>query len=260
MIRRLLLVALLLPACAPDPASDDSPDDDSALAALSARLDALEARHATDVAALEAAHAADVAAIEARLDAAEAALAAAEEAELARQEAELAQDEALAALDASMAALGDADGDLPASVTRLGDVLTVDASGDLVLSGVNLYVRSGEGSTTAVPNGKGNIVLGYGESLGGEARTGSHTLVVGPWNDWTGQYGLVVGQQHALLATGAGILGGEADTVTGEGSVAIAGTGSSVTHARAVNLAGSGLASMYDCGVKTSGVSSGSGC
>jgi hypothetical protein len=183
-----------------------------------------------------------------------------EEALAAAEDAELAQEEALAALDASVTALGDAGGDLPAGVTRLGDVLSVDAAGDLVLDGVNLYVRSGEGATTATPNGKGNIVLGYGEALGGEARTGSHTLIVGPWNDWTGQYGLVVGQQHALLATGAGILGGEADTVTGEGSVAIAGTGSNVTHARAVNLAGSGLDSMYDCGVKTSGISSGSGC
>ena len=88
-----------------------------------------------------------------------------------------------AALDETALALADADARLEAlegagageseAMTRLSAVLSVDASGDLALDGVNLWLRSGAGATQSTPNGKGNLILGYGEALGGEARTGS---------------------------------------------------------------------------------------
>jgi hypothetical protein len=250
-------------SCAPSGAEDVSAD----IAALSARMDELEAQHEADVADLSAAHEADIAALRAehdadvdalnaRIDALETALA---EAAAEQEAATSTLEDELAAVEDELAAISEAT-TLPESVVRLAEVVTVDSSGDVVFEGVNVWIRSGEGTTDATPNGKGNLLLGYGESDGTEARTGSHSLIIGPLNDWTAPYGLIVGSEHAISGAGSAIIGSVGASVSGTGSVVVGGSGGSVTHVYSVVVGGVGLTSAWDCGARLGFVSSGSGC
>ena len=67
---------------------------------------------------------------------------------------------------------------------------------DIVVSGANLYVNNGTGSTGGPVNGLGNLVIGYNELRGaGDDRSGSHNLVVGSRNNYSSYGGLVGGLQ-----------------------------------------------------------------
>ena len=243
MLRHTLLALLTLVACEPEEEAGDVQDesaDNADDAALNDRLDALEAQHAADVATLTArldAAAAEVAALSTEVEALEADKVALEE---ALGQSDLALAEAEARLDALEVASAST-----AAMSRLSSVLSVDAAGDLALDGVNLWIRSGAGATDATPNGKGNLILGYGEALGGEARTGSHTIVVGPYHSWTAAWGIVSGESNGLYADGGALVGGKSNTVN---------------HANAVDAGGTGVSSTYTCGFRGSGLQSGSGC
>ena len=225
--------------------SRDQDDEarDEALSAVIARLDALEAAHAREVSSLEG-----------RVSALET-----ENANLrADVDATLAELDALAAV---VAEFGDTpSGCVPADLLALDAALSIDAAGDLVLDGVNLYVRSGAGATDATPNGKGNLLLGYAEGTGSEARTGSHTLVAGTGLDWRARWGLVLGTDHILTGDGGALLGGDGNSVSGTGGVAVGGYQDVVTHLNAVTAAGARRSSDIDCGFRASGSSFGSGC
>ena len=71
----------------------------------------------------------------------------------------------------------------------------VTASGnDIVISGANLYVNDGSGSTDGPVNGLGNVVIGYNELRGsGDDRSGSHNLVLGSRNNFSSYGGLMSG-------------------------------------------------------------------
>jgi hypothetical protein len=73
----------------------------------------------------------------------------------------------------------------------------VSVSGnDIVVSGANLYVNDGSGSTDGPVNGLGNVVIGYNELRGaGDDRSGSHNLVVGSRNNYSSYGGFVGGLQ-----------------------------------------------------------------
>ncbi len=225
--------------CVTEQAPAEAPvDDDSA---LTARMDALESQHAADVAALEARIAAlesENTAITERLDAVES-----DNASLLTAAADAA--EAIAEVETRLGALESSGGSSTAALSRLSEVLSVDSGGDLFLDGVNLWIRSGAGATDAAPNGKGNLILGYSESYGTEARTGSHTFIVGPYHSWTAAWGIVAGEQNGLYADGGALIGG---------------FGNTVTHANAVDAGGTGVTSSYTCGFRGSGLQSGSGC
>ena len=83
-------------------------------------------------------------------------------------------------------------------IAGLAGVLTL-SDGDVVLSGANLYIQSGSGSTTGEVNGKGNLILGYDEDNGDE-KTGSHNLIVGHNHSYTSYGGAALGQDHTLSA------------------------------------------------------------
>ena len=224
--------------CVPEQAPEQAPADDDS--ALTARIDALESQHAADVAALEARIAAlesENTAITERLDAVES-----DNASLLTAAADAA--EAIAEVETRLGAL-ESSGGSTAALSRLAEVLSVDSGGDLFLDGVNLSIRSGAGGTDAAPNGKGNLILGYSESYGTEARTGSHTFIVGPYHSWTSAWGIVAGEQNGLYADGGALIGGFSNTVT---------------HANAVAAGGTGVTSSYTCGFRGSGLQSGSGC
>jgi hypothetical protein len=103
-------------------------------------------------------------------------------------------------------------------------------------SSVNVQVVSGSGSTSATPNGEGNVIVGYAENTKSFSQTGSNDLIVGSDNGWK-SYGDIVGgfsdQANGEYATAVGYddtasgaystAAGEVNKATGTGASAIGG-------------------------------------
>ena len=101
------------------------------------------------------------------------------------------------ALEARIAALEA----LLAGVTRAGDEITV--------SGANVHIVSGSGTTDGAVNGRGNLIVGYNELRGtGDVRTGSHNIVVGKRHNFSSFGGLVVGLENSISGNYASVSGG----------------------------------------------------
>jgi hypothetical protein len=99
----------------------------------------------------------------------------------------------IAALQAQVA---DLNGRVAALEGKLAHVSV--AGNDITISGANLYVNNGIGSTNTV-NGLGNVIIGYNEPRGaGDDRSGSHNLVVGSRNNYSSYGGLVAGLQAGI--------------------------------------------------------------
>lgn len=84
----------------------------------------------------------------------------------------------------------------------------------LQLSGIDLQVVSGAGATDARVNGRGNLIVGYNEGSG-QARTGSHNLIVGPEHEYTSFGGLVAGSHNQILGQHASVTGGAENVASG---------------------------------------------
>jgi uncharacterized coiled-coil protein SlyX len=91
------------------------------------------------------------------------------------------------------------------------------AGTDMIITGANLHVRNGLG-TTEMSNGLGNLIVGYNENPNGATRTGSHNVVVGPRHWYSSYGGLVVGWANAIDAPYASVSGGTENRATGYGS------------------------------------------
>jgi trimeric autotransporter adhesin len=104
---------------------------------------------------------------------------------------------ALAAATSQIAALET----LLAGVTRTNNTITV--------SGANLQVVDGSGSTTGATNGLGNLIVGYNENTSARTRTGSHNLVIGIEHEYTSFGGIVAGEENAIAERAASVLGGK---------------------------------------------------
>ena len=105
-----------------------------------------------------------------------------------------------------------------------------DGQGGLVKSlrieGINVQIVSGLGKTDDVPNGLGNLIVGYNELRGfGDERTGSHNLVVGQLNDYSRFGGLVVGRGNRISGDWASVSGGGGNSASGEFSSVSGGNG-----------------------------------
>lgn len=87
---------------------------------------------------------------------------------------------------------------------------------DLYLNGANLHVTNGTGDTTTT-NGVGNIIIGYNESrtLTANNRTGSHMLVVGDFNNFSGFGGIVVGSENSTEGAYSSVSGGQGNVASG---------------------------------------------
>jgi hypothetical protein len=243
-MRLLLVPCLLLTAC-PDeqdaPATVHDEDLSAELAAITARLDANEAadtnlraevatlqatqtQAAVDLTALQAAHDADLASLTEQLAALEAAQ----------------SDIAAGLLDLQSTAL---DPSTQAAIADLLAVVTVDLpAATLTITGVNVYVQSGSGTTDdgGAPVGLGNLVLGYdeGSADGSDLKTGSHNLVIGPEHSYTGVGGIVAGEDNWLLADHSAILAGNKNEVSGPYSAALSGKNHVVSGDGAAVIAG----------------------
>lgn len=112
-----------------------------------------------------------------------------------------AQESKLVALQSEVAALK----------TLLTGVTREDGGTTLRISGANLQVVSGAGTTDGVVNGLGNIIIGYNERRGDNSvnvRSGSHMLVLGTQQNYSGFGGIVAGRENQTAGAFASILGG----------------------------------------------------
>ena len=111
---------------------------------------------------------------------------------------------------------------------------------DLYVDACNLHVQDGTGdslSSDMVPNGLGNLIVGYNEEgPGGSEKTGSHNVIVGPYHTYTNQSGLVTGKSNKITGLGAAVTGGKNNkasahwsTVSGGSSNWASGENSSVS-------------------------------
>lgn len=122
--------------------------------------------------------------------------------------------------------------DLLVNVRRDGD--------DLVVEGANLRIVNGMGATDTV-NGVGNLILGYNEARpSGNRRSGSHVLVLGTRNNFSGAGGVVAGRGNDLVGDWAAILGGTANAAEADDAVVLGGNGNRAEGPSATVLGGAG--------------------
>jgi len=107
----------------------------------------------------------------------------------------------------------------------------------LVISGVNVQIVNGLGATNGYPpnpnsivssevavNGLGNLILGYDELVQFTGRkTGSHNLVIGPYNSYSSFGGAVAGRFNRVEGTMGVSLGGSSNTARGINSAVLGG-------------------------------------
>lgn len=122
------------------------------------------------------------------------------------QESLLTVQEMLAESNAALAAVQA----ILAGVSRDGD--------NIVISGANLQVVDGSGSTAGPVNGLGNVIVGYNEKNFAQARTGSHNLVVGEEHAYSSFGGIVAGERNTISARAACAVGGKQNVASGVNS------------------------------------------
>lgn len=115
------------------------------------------------------------------------------------------------------------------SVLALDGVLSygIDHSGyDVALfEGVNVQIVNGSGTTSGSVTGTGNLVIGYNEIRGaGDARTGSHNLIVGQQNNYLSYGGIVSGYVNSISNYYASVIGGRLNQATGDSTVVSGGS------------------------------------
>ena len=97
--------------------------------------------------------------------------------------------------------------------SRVGD--------DIYITGANLHIVNGTGTTDGPTNSVGNLIIGYNESRTlslPNDRTGSHMLVVGKENNYSSFGGIVVGFRNSTSGVYSSVSGGAANTASGDSS------------------------------------------
>ncbi len=88
---------------------------------------------------------------------------------------------------------------------------------DIYITGANLHILSGSGSTDGAVNGLGNLIIGYNEVRvpGINNRTGSHNLILGSQNNYLSYGGLVAGSVNTISGPYSSVSGGFHNTASG---------------------------------------------
>jgi hypothetical protein len=128
-------------------------------------------------------------------------------------------------LQSRVSTLESANTDLTSRVSALESTLSkvsytdsgLNGKPTLQISGANLQIVSGTGSTNGTANGEGNLIIGYDENPSNYDQTGSNNLVLGNHQTFTSYGGLIAGQQNTLSAPFADVFG-EINTASGGGS------------------------------------------
>ena len=114
-------------------------------------------------------------------------------------------------------------------IEGLEEYLSVDdANKTVLISGANLQVVSGEGSTNALVNGTGNIIIGYDENSSDD-KSGSHNLVVGVGHTYSSFGGIVAGNDNSITGAYSSVSGGWNNTAAGENSSILGGEGNTAS-------------------------------
>jgi trimeric autotransporter adhesin len=124
-------------------------------------------------------------------------------------------------------------------------VTTPDGLQEVVITGANLRIVNGLGSTDCrdeasgtpipdCPNGVGNLIVGYNEMRLPEVgppdrRTGSHNIIVGQEQNFSSFGGLVAGFRNEISGEFASISGGFGNTASGFASSVSGGEGNRAT-------------------------------
>lgn len=117
---------------------------------------------------------------------------------------------------------------LEARVAALEELLVhVSRDGhEIYVSGANVHIVNGEGATDTA-NGVGNVIIGYNEErppTDTNDRGGSHMLVVGKENNYSGFGGIVVGTYNETTAPWSSVSGGQYNRASGVHSAVGGGT------------------------------------
>lgn len=109
-----------------------------------------------------------------------------------------------------------------AAVPGLSDHLSFDDSTNaFVLEGVNFQVTSGTAGSSA-----GNVIIGTNDVTDfapNPARTGTHNLIIGNGHEYTGNNGIVHGENNSLAGAHAAVVGGRYGRVTAPHAVLVGG-------------------------------------
>ncbi len=107
---------------------------------------------------------------------------------------------------------------LEARISALESLLThfSRSNNEVTISGANVHIVNGTGTTYGSVNGLGNLIVGYNEERGsGDVRTGSHNFVVGDHNNYSSSGGLVAGAHNEITGIGVSVSGGYGNTASG---------------------------------------------
>ena len=159
-----------------------------------------------------------------------------------------AQDKADTALATANAAQATADdlADMLVHFSRDGD--------QVYITGANLHVLNGSGTTDGPPNSLGNLIVGYNELRNNpdspDIRSGSHMLVVGEKNNYSSFGGIVVGYHNETSGDYASVSGGTFNEASGRfasvsgGNINVASGTSASVSGGGRNVASFGVASV----------------
>jgi hypothetical protein len=93
----------------------------------------------------------------------------------------------------------------------------------LTISGANVEIIDGTGSTNSASN-FGNLIIGYnGLRANGNVRSGSHNLIMGDANNFSGSAHLVSGFGNEASDDYSVVIGGRGNIASGTGSVSLGG-------------------------------------
>lgn len=131
-----------------------------------------------------------------------------------------------------------------AVIPGLADHVSMADDQTLQISGVNLQVVNGNGSTPAV-NGLGNLIIGYNESdsLTTE-RGGSHNLVMGRWNQYGSFSGIAHGLRNSVFADESAVIAGSNNVISGVRSAVFGGDQNTASGNKVVAIGGFGNEAM----------------
>lgn len=130
----------------------------------------------------------------------------------------------------------------------------------LTISGANVMVVDGSGTTEST-TGLGNFQVGYNELRGtGDVRSGTHNLIIGKLNNYSSYGGLVVGANNSISDIYASVSGGAGNSASAAFASVSGGSTNSATGLYSTVSAGkqnlaSGLNSAVSGGVLGSATS-----
>ncbi len=136
---------------------------------------------------------------------------------------------------------------------------------DLILTGLNLHIRNGQGSTFGgpandpavfgTPNGLGNLIVGYNENQGAFPRGAAHSVIIGRDHGYRGYGQLVAGWRNDARGNSASIIGGMDNRADGFVSSVSGGTQNNSFFTRSAVSGGVGNLASGDCSAASGGQS-----